>query len=50
MTTLIVNYQTTKDKAAFNEENKDAVNKYNIIYVNDRSVDGVRIDLVPEYV
>ena len=46
MTTLIVNYQTKKDKTAFMAENKGSLNFDRIIFVNNRHADGVNVEFI----
>lgn len=45
--TIIVNYGTPQDKSTFMAENADMLDQFKIIWVNDRHVDGVRIDYMP---
>jgi hypothetical protein len=47
--TLIVNYQHEADKTKFQDENKTELGNFRIIYVNDRNVNGTRVDLLPEF-
>lgn len=49
MTTLIVNYQSNSDKKKFQNENKDTLGEYKLIYVNAKDVAGVRVDVMPEF-
>lgn len=46
--TIIVNYESDKDKSNFMAENADMLENYKVIWVNDRSVSGVRVDFAPD--
>jgi hypothetical protein len=48
MITLVLNYQTEDDKKKFQEENKDVIAYYNVIYVNNRNINGAQVDLLKE--
>lgn len=47
MATLIVSYEKNSDKKQFEKENKKLLDEYKIIYVNNRDIHGVRLDLLP---
>lgn len=46
--TIIVSYQDDSDKTKFKNENKEYVDMYNIIYANNRDINGVSVELIPE--
>jgi len=45
---IIVNYGTLSDKNTFMAENADMIEEFKIVWVNDRQVDGVRVEIFPD--
>lgn len=46
--TIIVNYESNADRDKFMAENADMLEDYKVIWANDRSVNGVRVDFAPD--
>lgn len=45
--TLIVNYQHSDARDAFINENKDILNRFDVIWVQNVETPGVRVDFLP---